>query len=265
MKMKKAILILVLLVVAGCAGLRPPSDPMTESERQLMEDMKAAAESGAKWSTYASLGASTIADGDDFMVRDISDTSPWATGEQKLYTWSNLKADLAAISEFEFPNANDTTTLVNAQAEAAHDNDDPALAVHDNTNVRYYAFRTWCLPPVILAEPDQLQPISDTWPLYTFPAEQYPGGVVVEAIFLKTSATCTDTVVFEEWYDSAGTWTRSADIESITMSGITTEDDGTLADATIAVDRSIWVDLPATPSDIAWYEFQICVQAPVFN
>ena len=47
----------------------------------------------AKWSDYDSMTAGTIADADTFMVLDVSDTTMAATGTQKQYPWSVLKAD----------------------------------------------------------------------------------------------------------------------------------------------------------------------------
>ena len=106
-----------------------------------------------------------------------------------------------------------------------------------------------------LSEPDQLQPISDAWRIAYFPAEVYPSGVTINSIHITTSATCTDVLNFEEWTQS-GT-TSSSTVESITLSGTFTEDDGTLADASIAADGRLMVDLPATPTDIAFMEIAI--------
>ena len=49
---------------------------------------------GTKWSDYADQTAGNIADVDTFLVRDVSDTTLAATGTQKEYPWSVLKADL---------------------------------------------------------------------------------------------------------------------------------------------------------------------------
>jgi hypothetical protein len=106
------------------------------------------------------------------------------------------------------------------------------------------------LSPIILAEPDQLQPISDAWPLYHFIAEVYPSGVTITSIHISTSATCTDALNFEEW--GQGATSATSTVEAITLSGTHTEDDGTLADASIAADGWLYVDLPATPTDIAF-------------
>ena len=135
--MKRIILLLFgLLLLAGCAISNQNRIDQLEKDlvelrqtRQLEEDIRAASKSGAKWSTYASLGASAIADGDDFMVRDISDTSPWATGEQKLYTWSNLKSDLESISEFGFPYG-PTLSWIDTKAEAGLDDTDDQLIIY---------------------------------------------------------------------------------------------------------------------------------------
>jgi len=46
-----------------------------------------------KWSDYGELTAGNMADGDDFLIRDVSDTSLAATGTQKRYSWASLKLD----------------------------------------------------------------------------------------------------------------------------------------------------------------------------
>jgi len=258
--MKKLISFLLLgLLTFGCAGLQSKGDD------QLERDMAAATESAGKWSDYGLMGTATIADDDTFMVKDLSVTALGPTGTQKQYKWSSLKTDLSIFDSFEFPNANDTTTVADAQAEAGHDNDDFAIAVHDNTNVRYYATRTKCLPPVVIEEPDAVQAISDTQPMYSFPAEQYPAGVVIEAIHITTSATCTDTIDFREYSQNGTSWTNQSQIESITLSGVYTQDDGTLADSVIAVDREIWINMDDSSDDIAWLKIQVCIQIPVNN
>lgn len=48
----------------------------------------------AKWSTYDALTAGNIADSDDVLVRDVSDTTLDSTGTQKRWTWSAIKQDL---------------------------------------------------------------------------------------------------------------------------------------------------------------------------
>ena len=122
--MKKIFILLLIVFLAGCGGL----------QRQLDKDIEMATESATKWSDYGDMGSGNIADDDTLLIKDKSDTggSPGggAGGTQKQYTWADLKLDLSSFDVLEFPNANDTTTLADAQAEAAHDNDDPGLAMN---------------------------------------------------------------------------------------------------------------------------------------
>ena len=111
----------------------------------------------------------------------------------------------------------------------------------------------------VLAEPDQLQPISDAWLIKYFPAETYPSGVVIDALHITSSATCTDVLNFEEWAQD-GT-VSSSTVEAITLSGTFTEDDGTLADSAIAADGRLMVDLDATPDDIGFLEITVIFHA----
>jgi len=113
--------------------------------------------------------------------------------------------------------------------------------------------------PIIFAEPDQIQPISDAWPVMCFPDETYPGGVTITAIQVTTSETCADTLIFEEW--AQGATIATSTVEVVTLSGTFTEDDGVLADASLARDACLYVDLPATPTDIAYYSVVVTFTA----
>ena len=98
---------------------------IAEKSKQLEEDIRDATRSAGKWSSYGSLGSGNIADTDDFMVRDINDTSLGPTGTQKLYTFANLKTDLSAFDNFGFPYS--TNPTVDEAAEAAVDTTDDQL------------------------------------------------------------------------------------------------------------------------------------------
>jgi hypothetical protein len=101
--------------------------------------------------------------------------------------------------------------------------------------------------------------------MYSFPAEQYPAGVVIEAIHIWTSTASTDVIDFREYSNNGTAWTNESQIEQITLSGVFTEDDGSLADNTIAVDREIWINMDDSTDDIAWLKIQVCIQIPVNN
>lgn len=49
------------------------------------------------WSDYGELAAANIASGDDFLVRDVSDTTLGATGTQKRYAFSSMTTDLSKV------------------------------------------------------------------------------------------------------------------------------------------------------------------------
>ena len=111
--------------------------------------------------------------------------------------------------------------------------------------------------PIILAEPDQLQPIADAWPVFHFLAERYLSGVTITSIHVSTASACTDVLNFEEWSNDGSSWTTDSTVEQITLSGVHTEDDGTLSDASIAADSWLYVDLPDTPTDTPYYSITI--------
>ena len=108
---------------------------------------------------------------------------------------------------------------------------------------------------IVVAEPDQIAAITDSLFLINFPAEAYPNGITVTDIIIETASACTDGVILEEKSNSGTAYTDVANIESITLSGTRTEDDGSLADGNIAADNSIWVDFDAATDDIDWISF----------
>jgi hypothetical protein len=165
---------------------------------------------------------------------------------------------ISGITSFTLPNGVNPTT--DATAEIAYDSDDFAYESYDGTNSRFYATRTKC-ESFPLLEPDTAQGVQAVVTLKHFVAEQFPGGVTVEAIHISTSATCTDDLSFEEWSNNGTAWSETAVIEAITLSGTHTEDDGTLADAAIAADSYIRLELDATtPCDIGQMTPTVCYQ-----
>jgi len=101
--MKKLLgLFLAILLLGGCLGLDVKITHVTEEtepqvvEEESLDDLLALAEgAGGKWSDYGLLAAANIVDGDDFLIRDVSDTPP-ATGNQKRYSWASMKTDLGS-------------------------------------------------------------------------------------------------------------------------------------------------------------------------
>ena len=102
-----------------------------------------------------------------------------------------------------------------------------------------------------ILEPDAVQGVSDDLILKKFAAEKYPNGVRVEAIHIDASAAYTsETFLFEWWDDASGT--TQTTLESIACSAISTEDDGTLSDATGAADEFLNLNFDDTPEDVAY-------------
>lgn len=107
-----------------------------------------------------------------------------------------------------------------------------------------------------IGEPDIQQGISDDWRLMKFPAEKYPDGVTITSIHIDASAAYTsETFLFEHWDDASGS--TQTTVESIACSAISTEDDGTLSDATIPADYFLMVNLDDTPEDVAYVSITV--------
>jgi len=96
--MKKLFVLLVLFsfFLGGCLGLEVKKKDNTQEDYLLEELLEKAEEAGGKWSDYGELVAANIVDGDDFLVRDVSDESLGGTGTQKRYSWASVKTDLGS-------------------------------------------------------------------------------------------------------------------------------------------------------------------------
>lgn len=115
------------------------------------------------------------------------------------------------------------------------------------TTARISPIETIVIP---IVDPDGNAAVQDPTTVFHFPAETFPNGFKILDILISTDQTCTDTIVLEEWTNNGTAWAYGSDIESITLSGTRTEDDGTLSDSDIAADAYIRVDWPVSPTDI---------------
>ena len=102
----------------------------------------------------------------------------------------------------------------------------------------------------IIAMPDLLQLEVDDWPLWTIEDEEYASGITITDIGIKTPTSSSYTISLLE-YTSPNDGSPST-IESgiATSSSYEAEDDGTLADASIAAGSIIYVDLDT--DDVSW-------------
>lgn len=162
--------------------------------------------------------------------------------------------DAAARTELGALAAGDNIGAATATTPSPNDND-TSVATTAYVQTELTAERQE-VKTFTLAEPDILQGIADDWVLFQFLAEKYPSGVTITSIHISGAAAYTsETFLFEHWDDAAGS--TQATIESITSSAITTEDDGTLTDATIPADYFFVVNLDDTPEDKAYVAITI--------
>ena len=102
----------------------------------------------------------------------------------------------------------------------------------------------------VIAFPDQLQIETGDWPLWPIEDDEYESGITITDIGIKTPTSSNYTIDLLE-YTSPDDGSPST-IESgiATSSSCEAEDDGTLADASIAAGSIIYVDLD--PDDVSW-------------
>lgn len=105
------------------------------------------------------------------------------------------------------------------------------------------------------AFPDSLQSEIDNWPFMAVESSEFPHGIVITDIYLKTSAASTYAVNVENWDDPTTINGVNGTIDAITTSANTEAHEDTITYATIAAGQIIMLDLPTT--DIGWFYIQI--------
>jgi hypothetical protein len=100
-----------------------------------------------------------------------------------------------------------------------------------------------------LRQPDDLQSESDDLKLKKFVAEAYPHGVEITSIHVDCSEAISDTLLFQEWDDNAGS--TQATVESIALSTAATAEDDGVDDGTMAADSFLVVNLDDAQDDIS--------------
>lgn len=108
-----------------------------------------------------------------------------------------------------------------------------------------------------LLEPDLIAAVADELLLFHVPTEAYPNGITIRDIIVSTSSTCTDIIALEEKSNNGTSISAVSTIESITLSGTRTEDDGSLTDSSIAADNYVYVDFDASPDNINYMTITI--------
>lgn len=107
---------------------------------------------------------------------------------------------------------------------------------------------------ITIIEPHKVQVKADEVPVFPVEVDEFPNGITVKKVFLKTSADSTYSVNIEEWDDPQDVSPRT--IVAVATSA-SDEADATPAgnDGDVAVDHIIMIDLPTTNLD--WIQVTI--------
>ena len=163
---------------------------------------------------------------------------------------------LTVINQLNIPYGTNPTT--DAPGEIAIDTDDGAIEVYDdelsvsilNSHIKYFS--------ATIFDPDSIQSTEDAVPILPVEAEWAEHGITLLDVGIKTDASSTYSVNFEEW--TSPTDGSPSTIETVATSASTeAEDDGALTDSAIAAGSIIYVDLPATDIDmlVVWGTYYV--------
>jgi len=173
-------------------------------------------------------------------------------------TWTlSLPAtiDLGGKTSLEIPNAANPTT--SAEGQIAWDSNNDALEIYDGSGSALLATKIKTVQATIY-DPDGIQGTVDAVSIFAVETEMFPHGITLISCGIKTDASSTYSVNFEEW--TSPNDGAPSTIETVATSTSTeAEDDGTLTDSSIAAGSIIKIDLPATDINelMVWITYTI--------
>ena len=148
------------------------------------------------------------------------------------------------------PNSSNPTTA--SVGEITVDSDDNFLEFYGTASRVVESTKS---ETFVVLEPDAVQAVTDDVVLKFFPTEAYPHGVTITDIMVECSGSVSDTFLFEEWDDRAGSTQDT--VESIALSTATTGEDDGVDDGAMAADSRLVINLDDSSDDIASCEFTV--------
>lgn len=112
-----------------------------------------------------------------------------------------------------------------------------------------------------LAMPDLLQAEIDNWPLKSIESTEFPHGIVVTDIYLKTSASSSYSLNVENWDDPTTINGSNGTIDAIATSTSTEVTEDTITYSTIAAGQIIMLDLDT--DDLGWIYVSVEYYEPI--
>ena len=125
------------------------------------------------------------------------------------------------------------------------------LSIHNTTGNVYYLGGLYEIHKTLM-EPDKIQGVSDSVPLFQVDSIKFPLGIIVEKIRLAISSATTLAINVEEWSDPS---TNVATIDNISTSSATEAEETTISDPNVATGSYVMADLDTT--DVNWAEISI--------
>jgi hypothetical protein len=180
------------------------------------------------------MGAGNIADADDFMVRDIDDTDPWATGEQKLYTWANFLSDLTNIEKLVAPNSGSET--LDEDGELAVDITDDQLLYRGDTETRVVTYKhRECFTLEDPADTD------DDVPIFS-----HEDAITITKMRCWTEGGTNVIMFLSDGSDA---------LDSLTCDSDGVDDDGSIANDTFTANEQMEFDITSVSGAVDWVNY----------
>jgi hypothetical protein len=106
-----------------------------------------------------------------------------------------------------------------------------------------------------LGFPDDLQAEIDNWPLKNIESSEFPHGIVVTRVYLKTSASSTYSLNIENWDDPDSIKASDSTIVAVATSASLEADETSITNPVVAAGQIIMLDLDT--DDLGWIEVTV--------
>jgi len=167
-------------------------------------------------------------------------------------------------ADFELPQA--SAAAPDADGEVELDMTDGTLVIQNSSGHTYLGSSTDVVygkllkqKSITIMEPDKVQAVSDAIPMFAVETDEYPHGIEIAQVYLKTDANSTLSVNLESWTDPA-----DASPSTLTTVATSTSDEVNEApdtDGTVAGGKIVMLDLDTT--DVNWVQVTIVYYEPI--
>jgi len=172
-------------------------------------------------------------------------------------------ADFSAAG-LRLPQASPAT--ISQDGEIELDNIDGTLVVQNSNGHTYLGSSTDVVygkllhsKTITIIEPDKVQAVTDGVPMFSVESDEFPHGIEIVQVYLKTSESSTYSVNLEKW--ATPTDGSPDTLTTIATSTSTEANEAPDTTGTVGTSEIIMLDLPDT--DVNWIQLTVVFYEPI--